>query len=60
MKHRYVAGAKLREVESIPVVVFTSRYSSFVPCCGVERLVTVDFEFRFGVVCKERRKRGTM
>ena len=55
-----LAGGKFREVEQVPVVVWTSRYSSFVPCCGVQRLVTVEFEFRFGVVRKERRKRGSM
>ena len=30
---------------------------SFVPCCGVQRLVTVEFEFPFGVVCKKRKTR---
>ena len=50
-----LAGGKFREVEQVPLVVWTRRYSSFVPCCGMQRLVTVEFEFRFGVVCKEKK-----
>ena len=51
-----LAAGKCREVEWVPLVVWTSRYSSFVPCCGVQGLVTVELVFRSGAVCKERRK----
>ena len=51
-----LAGRKFREVGQVPVIVWTSRYCSFVPSYGVQRPVTVEFEFRFGLVCKERRK----
>lgn len=52
---RSLVGGKLGD--SIPVDTRGSfRCSSFVPCCGAQQLVTVEFEFGFGVVCRERRK----